>query len=317
MRLGDQVEGTTVVKLHDHFAGLLQHVVNINPYRLRQLEARAAALSGYLREESGLTSVVRGFVRQGSWAHRTIIKPLPGQEFDADLLVKMNRQRSWSMDPRQYLLAVHEALDRSGRYRDRITLKTRCVRVSYAGQCHVDLVPYLHEYGWFDRHLIVNRKENRFEEVNPAGFSEWMLGRDRVAHGNLRTTLRLLKYMRDHKGTFDVPSVILTVLVGDRVSRFRAFFDRYCDLPTAFTSLVKTTDGWLQDRPDLPRLPDPSCPSVSFEHRLDQPTYAKFRDQFHGYAAKIADAYEATRRTGSIELWQEIFGGGFAPARDR
>jgi hypothetical protein len=305
------------VKLRDHFAGLLQDVVNINPHRLQQLETHVGALSGYLRQDSGLSSIVRGFVPQGSWAHRTIIKPLPGQEFDADLLVKMKKQRSWSTDRRQYLLAVHQALGRSGRYRGRITLKTRCVRVSYAGDCHVDLVPYLHEYGWFDRHLIVNRRESRFEEVNPAGFSEWMLGRDRIACGNLRTTLRLLKYMRDYKGTFDVPSVILTVLVGDRVNRFLSFWDdRYCDLPTAFTSLVRATDGWLQERLDLPVIRDPSCPGVSFEHRLDQPTYAKFRDQFHGYAAKIGEAYAATRRTRSIELWQEIFGEGFAPPRD-
>jgi hypothetical protein len=305
------------VKLHDHFAGLLQDVVNINPHRLDRLETHVGALSKYLREDSGLSSIVRGFVPQGSWAHRTIIKPLPGQEFDADLLVKMKKQRPWSADPQQYLLAVHEAL-RSSRYRGRITLKTRCVRVSYSGDCHVDLVPYVREYGWFDRHLIVNRRENCFEEVNPAGFSEWMLGRDRVAHGNLRTTLRLLKYMRDYKGTFDVPSVILTVLAGDRVNRFLSFWDdRYCDLPTAFTSLVKATDGWLQERPDLPVIRDPSCLGVSFEHRLDQPTYAKFRDQFHGYAAKISEAYEVTRRTGSIELWQEIFGEGFALPRDR
>lgn len=305
------------MKLHDHFAGLLRDAVNINPDRLDQLEKHVAALGGYLGEDSGLSSIVKRFVRQGSWAHRTIIKPLPGREFDADLLVHMKRQGAWSADPRQYLLALQEALAESGRYRDRITLKTRCVRVSYAGDCHVDLVPYIHEYGWFGRHLIVDRKKNRFEEINPTGFSEWMLGRDRVAGGNLRTTLRLLKYMRDYKGTFDVPSVILTVLVGGRVNGFAAFFERYRDLPTAFTSLVKSTDSWLQERPDLPHLPDPSLRSVSFEHRLDQPTYGKFRSRFHGYAGKITEAYEETRHTGSIELWQEIFGSGFAPPRDR
>ncbi|WP_203837444.1 SMODS domain-containing nucleotidyltransferase [Winogradskya humida] len=301
------------MRLHDYFAGLLRNVVNINPHRLDRLEKHVAALSGYLGEDSELSSIVKGFVRQGSWAHRTIIKPLPDREFDADLLVRMKRQPSWSADPRQYLLSMYETLAESGRYRSRITLKTRCVRVSYAGDCHVDLVPYVHEYGWFDRDLIVDRKKNQFEEINPKGFSEWMLGRDRVAGGNLRTTVRLLKYMRDYKGTFDAPSVILTVVVGGQVNRLDAFFDRYCDLPTAFTSLVKATDSWLQKYPDLPHLPDPSCPGVSFEHRLSQPTYAKFRTRFHGYAGKISEAYEATRRAGSIELWQEIFGEGFAP----
>jgi hypothetical protein len=228
----------------------------------------------------------------------------------------MKKQRSWSNDPQQYLLAMHAALRRSGRYRDRTTLKTRCVRVSYAGECHVDLVPYIRDGGWFDQHHIVNREENQFEEVKPAGFSEWMRGRDRVAHGNLRTTLRLLKYMRDYKATFDVPSVILTVVVGGRVNQFLSFWDdRYCNLPSAFTTLVKATDGWLSERPHLPHLPDPSCPYVSFEHRLNELTYAKFRDQFHDYTNTISDAYDATRRTGSIRLWQDIFGEGFTPLR--
>jgi Second Messenger Oligonucleotide or Dinucleotide Synthetase domain len=304
------------VKLHDHFAGLLRGAVNINPDRLRQLDDHVAALSERLREDPKLSSTVRGFLPQGSWAHRTIIKPLPGHEFDADLLVQMKQQRAWSDDPQRYLLAVYDVLSKSARYRNRVTLKTRCVRVSYAGECHVDLVPYVHEnmYGWFDRHLIVNRRQNRFEEVNPAGFSQWMVGRDRVAHGNLRTTLRLLKYMRDYKATFDVPSAILTVLVGGRVNRFLSFWDdRYRDLPTAFTALVKSTDCWLQDHPELPRLPDPSCPNVSFEHRLNEQRYAQFRERFHGYTDKIGDAYDATRRTGSIQLWQEIFGEGFIP----
>lgn len=304
------------MKLHDHFAGLLQTVVNINPDRLRQLDSHVAALSGQLREDSALSPMIRGFVPQGSWAHRTIIKPRPGQEFDADLLVRMRKQRSWSTDPQRYLAAVYEALGRSSRYRDRIVMKTRCVRVSYAGECHVDLVPYIHEemYEWFDQRHIVNRKENRLEEVNPTGFSKWMLGRDRVAHSNLRTTLRLLKYLRDYKGTFEVPSVILTVLVGGQVSRFLSFWDnRYRDLPTAFNALVRATDGWLQDRPNLSRLPDPSCPNVSFEHRLHGSMYATFRENFHGYAQEISDAYDASERTGSIELWQNIFGEGFTP----
>jgi hypothetical protein len=126
-----------------------------------------------------------------------------------------------------------------------------------------------------------------------------------------------LKYMRDHKSTFDVPSVILTVLAGGRVNGFLAFLDQYRDLPTAFTSIVKSIDGWLQSRPDVPHLPDPSCSGVSFEHRLSQQTYARFRERFHGYAAQVADAYETTRRTASIELWREVFGEGFTPPRKR
>src|SRR5579875_3003163 len=120
-----------------------------SPDRLRQLDDHVAAIGGCLRDDGGLAPMIRRFVPQGSWAQRTIIKPQPGHEFDADVLVEMKQQRKWADDPKQYLLALHDALRAAARYRSRVELKTRCVRVVYAGDCHVDLVPYVHTSGWF------------------------------------------------------------------------------------------------------------------------------------------------------------------------
>jgi hypothetical protein len=304
-----------VVKLHAYFTGLLDRAVNINADRLCQLDDHVAALKEFLRGDEGLSPIIRRFVPQGSWAQRTIVRPLPGQQFDADVLVEIKQQKRWAEDPRQYLLAVHDALTASARYRSRAELKTRCVRVVYANDCHVDLVPYLHTSGWFERHEIVNRAENSFEEVNPSGFTEWMRGRDRLAAGNLRKTIRLLKYLRDYKQTFTVPSVILTVIVGSRVSWWRSqLLEGYTDLPTAFTRLVTDTDRWLQERPDLPEIADPSCPQARFDHRLTQRGYGNFRDRFHGYAETIRAAYDIEDRGESLTLWRRVFGDEFAPA---
>jgi hypothetical protein len=304
------------VKLHDYFTGLLDSAVNINPDRLRQLDGHVAAIKSCLREDEGLSPMLRGFVPQGSWAQRTIIRPLPGQEFDADLLVDMKQQRAWAEDPKRYLQAVHDSLRASARYRSRVELKTRCVRVIYANDCHVDLVPYVHTFGWFERHEIVNRTANRFEQVNPDGFTKWMRRQDRLAAGNLRKTIRLLKYLRDYKQTFTVPSVILTVIVGGRVSWWRSqLLEGYADLPTALTRLVADTDRWLQDRPDLPEISDPSCAEARFDHRLTQREYRNFRDRFHGYAHRIRAAYDAEDRKESVTQWRRVFGDEFAPAR--
>ena len=304
------------MKLHEYFAGLLADSVNLNPDRLGQLADHEKALTGWLRDDSEFGPIMGGVSRQGSWAHRTIIRPLNGREFDADLLVQMRRQRSWSKDPRRYPEALYEAMLRSPRYRDKVELKTRCVQVTYARDCHVDLVPCVHIplYGLYDQQFIVNRRDNEFERVNPEGFVDWVRRKDRIAHGHLRTVLRLLKYLRDYKGTYDVPSVILTVVVGGRANEVLAFFERYCDLPTAFRSLVTGTDRWLQAQPGVPLVKDPSCPAVNFGHRLDEAGFCKFRDQFHGYADAVRAAYKEEDRQQSIELWREIFGSTFKPA---
>jgi Second Messenger Oligonucleotide or Dinucleotide Synthetase domain len=272
------------MKMHEYFAGLLNGAVNINADRIRQLDEHVAAIKECLRGDDDMARLALSFLPQGSWAQRTIIRPLAGAEFDADILVGIKPQRQWSDDPKQYLLAMHATLRESARYRNRIDLKTRCVRVTYANDCHVDLVPYVHIPGWFDRHFIVNRTSNSFEEVNPSGFTEWMREKDRVAHGNLRKTIRLLKYMRDYKQTFAIPSVILTVIVGSRVNWWLSrLWDGYEDLPSAFTRLVTDTDRWLQERPDRPEISDPSCPAARFDHRLSQQSYENFRRRFHAY----------------------------------
>ena len=84
------------------------------------------------------------------------------------------------------------------------------------------------------------------------------------------------------------------MIVGSRVSWWRSqLTDQYAALPTAFTRLVTDTDRWLQERPDLPEIADPSCPEARFDHRLTQRGYGNFRDQFHEYAGQIRAAYNA------------------------
>jgi hypothetical protein len=303
------------MKHHDHFSGLLQRAVNINPDRLQQLTNHEQALTAMLRNDAKFGPMVEGFSRQGSWAHRTIIRPLAGQEFDADLLVQMRQRREWSNSPRLYADALYDAVQRSRYHRDKAVLKTRCVRVSYANDCHVDLVPYVHLriLGLYNGHVIVNRQRNAFEEVNPDGFANWVRAKDRIANGHLRTTLRLLKYMRDYKGTFQVPSAVLTVIVGTQVDRVMSWWwDGYKDLPTAFATLVSSTDQWLQDRKSVPQIPDPTCPGASFGHRLTATSYLEFRGKFHVYADTVQTAYDTRDPEHSAELWRRLFGDAFA-----
>jgi len=303
------------MKLHEYFSGLLAGAVNINRDRLDQLAAHERAITDSLRTDPSFGPLLENVIRQGSWAHRTIIRPRGGQEFDADLLVQIRHQRSWAGNPRLYPEALYEALLRSSRYQGRSELKTRCVRITYAGDCHVDLVPYVRVplLGLYDRRFIIDRRMNEFERVNPEGFAAWVRQKDRIARGHLRTSLRLLKYLRDYNGTFEVPSVILTVLAGSRVNEFSAFFERYNDLPTAFRSVVTATDRWLQGQSGVPMVKDPSCPSVNFGHRLNEKSFGKFRSHFHGYADAVQVAYKSKDRLESIELWREIFGSTFAP----
>jgi hypothetical protein len=296
------------MKLLSYFKHFLENTVNLNEARIDQLDSRVEAISDSLSGDTELAPLVLAVIPQGSYAHKTIIRPLPDHEFDADILLQLEEQADW--EPQDYVQNVYAAFRRSSTYKEMVGRRTRCVVVDYANEFHVDVVPYLvRDPGRY----ITNRKENRFELTNPEGFNEWLDDQNRVAGGHLVEVIRLVKFLRDFKGTFGVKSVILTTLLGNAVNFANVLGDAdyYCDMPTALRNVVSDLDRYLQENPHLPVIADPSCPTEDFNHRWDQDGYANFRSKIHGYAAKIDAAYIEADRDASITLWQEIFGDDF------
>src|ERR1700683_841560 len=233
------------MKHEERLRAFLNRTVNLNQSRLDNPDSRVTAIMNCLRRDPDLGPHVKTHVRQGSWAHRTIIKPLPGDEFDADILLHLAEVKEWSKNPRDYINNVYQAFRRCATYRDMVEKKNRCVRIHYANDCHVDVVPYLIRGIFENKEVITNHKDNIFERTDPEGFTSWMRRQDRRATGNLRTTIRLMKYLRDRQDAFSVPSVILTTLIGNQVSTWWDFWGGYNDLPTTFMRLICSRDSYL------------------------------------------------------------------------
>lgn len=305
------------MQLADHFDVLLKDTVNLSSSSLEMLGSRVDALYRALSGDEELGSYVQDKIPQGSWAHRTIIKPVGNNEFDADVMLLLEENPEWSESPKTYINKVYAALDRHSTYGAMPhSRKCRCVRLVYANSCHVDIVPYLKLGGC--REVIINRDEDRWEDTNPEGFTAWMREKDEVANHNLRLVIRLMKHLRDHRSSFTgTRSVILTTLLGERVSSVNGLLDvgYYSNVPTTLLHIVNDLDDWLQARPNKPSIADPSRSGATFDHRWDEATYAYFRERIHAHAAEIQDAYVETDKDKSVSKWQAIFGDGFkAPA---
>ncbi|MBU4188253.1 MAG: hypothetical protein KJ817_08625 [Actinobacteria bacterium] len=295
----------------DHFGAFLANKVNLSDSRIATLDARVESVSQFL--SAGGDAVATNFnelIPQGSYAHRTIINPVTANdEFDADVLLDMDEVEGWEAE--DYVENLYTAFRSSGIYRDMVSRKSRCVTVDYAGDFHMDVVPYLVRHG---EHYITNRSENQYERTNPEGFNEWLDGQNRITGGNcLVKVIRLLKYLRDFKNTFSVKSVILTILIGERVSStaLMADPDHYKDLPTALLNLMIDLNDYLQANPAMPSIDDPSCPGESFNHRWNQEQYANFRSWVATYTEWARDAYDETDREESYVKWRKLFGDKF------
>ncbi len=298
------------MKLTEYFRTFLIDTVNLRPAKLTTLGERVETITAVLEASTSLNGRIRDTVPQGSWAHETIIEPGADMQFDADFLVQIEEDPDWNNDPKLYSNAVYDALDAHGTYSPKTKRKNRCVRVTYANDSHIDIVPYVILAD--GRQVIVFRTDNVFEDTNPAGFTDWLREKDDLTNRNLRKVLRLLKYLRDHQNSFDLKSVLLTTMVGNIVDSWRLLDpDHYKDVPTTLVHLVEELDTWLQAHTSKPYLTDPSCPTTSFNHRWTQIQFEAFRDKIHSLAPKLRTAYDTVGVAESITAWQSVFGSSF------
>jgi hypothetical protein len=301
------------LKLIGHFNYFLANTVNLDETRLDRLQESSQAVYGALKSDRLFGPLITRMIRQGSWAHETIIKPLPGHEFDADFLLELTEVPDWSEHPKTYVTELGLALARikpyTGMPREN---KCRCVRLSYKGDFHLDIVPYLILSD--GSQVIVNADQDEWEPTNPTGFTEWMREKDEITNGNLRRVIRIMKFLRDHKGTFEgTKSIILTTILGERVLPSLLVNDPnyYSDVPTTLLHIVQDVDAWLQGQDSKPSIEDPSRSGASFDHRWNDRAYEAFRKRIHQYVGDMEAAYDEEDEERSVEQWQELLGDGF------
>lgn len=90
------------MKFVDDFESFLRTVVNLNQGRLDLLQKRVNAIDSFLADDETFEPIFLELIPAGSWAHRTIIKPVADNDgFDADVLLHVEEQEDWQ--PKNYL----------------------------------------------------------------------------------------------------------------------------------------------------------------------------------------------------------------------
>lgn len=294
----------------DYFDTFLTDSVNLSKRKLETLDDRVDRVYNGLKDDDEFGDEILSKKLQGSRAQRTIIEPQNGKEFDGDVMIRLRYNPDWENNPREYTNALYRALKRVIPGRD-FERKCRCVRVHYE-EMHIDFVPYVvHPDGC---EAIINRDDNTFERTDPAAFTRWMREQDDIANKNLRKTIRLMKFLRDHKNSFTgTKSIILTTLLGERVTATKKLWmpSAYSDVPTSLLTIVTDLDDWLQYQTAKPHVADPSGTGLDFDHRWNDESFYYFKARVKVHAQQIRDAYEEDDFDESVKKWQILFGDGF------
>ena len=161
-----------------------------------------------------------------------------------------------------------------------------------------------------DQPCVCNTKANQFEPTDGTGYREWFNGKTDITNGHLKTVTRLLKYMRNHKRSFDVPSVVLTTLIGHSI-HYNERGKRFKDAPDTLKVVSNRMNAFLQATPVMPRLRNPARRSERFDKGWDQNQYRNFQVNFRAYNTRINDAFEESNSQTGIRKWRNLFGSGF------
>lgn len=238
------------MKLVDLFRTFLADTVNLNETRIKLLDGSVEAVEKWVRDSDWGPKIIE-FLPQGSWAHETIIKPVSGKAFDADLVIFVKPKDGW--EAKQYINELYNVLAAdTSPYKDKVRRYSHCVTIEYAGERKIDLTPCVRDRNWlWGGDEVCNRDTNEFETSKPKEYTEWVITRNSMAGSNsFRKATRLLKYLRDVKTTFTCPSFLLTTLLGSQVYHGDKDSKLFDDPATA----LKTLMGRLDCRIASPQL---------------------------------------------------------------
>lgn len=166
---------TTV--LDDLLRGICESL-QLSPSRFRLAEERYQALASVLEAESSpFAQWAPRIYPQGSMRLGTTVKPLSGPH-DLDFVVELNLNPD-HLVPGRLIDILHFHLRQHGTYRGMITRKRRCVRLTYADEFYLDILPACPDHRAGGTCIVVpDRSLDAWIPSNPIGYSEWF--RDRA-----------------------------------------------------------------------------------------------------------------------------------------
>ncbi len=159
-----------------HLDDLLREVcedLQLSPSRYRLAEQRYGAVTAVLESAGSPFRHFRPLIYpQGSMRLRTTVKPVDGPH-DLDFVCELDVSHL-SLDPPGLLDGMFRFLHDHGTYKGMVERKNRCVRIIYADEFHMDVLPACKDRqagGTCVR--VPDRALRDWTPSNPIGYAEW------------------------------------------------------------------------------------------------------------------------------------------------
>jgi Second Messenger Oligonucleotide or Dinucleotide Synthetase domain len=275
----------------------------------RNAEDKYSAVGDWLAASGSSLAIFEPEVYpQGSMLLGTTVRPDGRIEYDLDLVCQLHYCAH--QPPLTIYDWVHSRMISSDVYREMLEKLNRCLRLNYAGDFHLDILPACPNVQLGNGSIIVpDRKLECWKHSNPKGFAAWFFERcrlrDELAERMLRDSVeplpsavpseskfplqRIVQLMKRHRDIFfhggrDIArSVIVTTLAG-------SFYGGQRSLSLALESVLDGIHDALEACPQVPRILNPVHTGENFADTWDQERYDKFKSYIRNFRRGIKAA---------------------------
>jgi hypothetical protein len=121
----------------------------------------------------------------GSVRILTTVKPFGREEFDLDIAIHL--MANWRIHtPQKIYNELKRRLAEHSTYKGMMELKNRCIRLNYAGDFHMDILPGVQENELdINKLMVPDRKLGIWVSSNPRGYANWFLGKANMVKESL------------------------------------------------------------------------------------------------------------------------------------
>lgn len=290
-------------------------------------ETRYHAIGDWLSAEgSSLAIYDPSIYSQGSLRIGTTVKPRAQEEFDLDLVCQIHADPQMFPNPVELLNRVEGRLREHGTYKNMLERKNRCVRINYANEFHMDILPACPDRFSGGTCLVVpDRDARNWKPSNPKGYAAWFeniaerpvstasfkeiepLPEQEALHlkATLKRAVQLIKRWRDihyaNEPELAPISIVLTTLAAQHYGGERSVND----------ALAVILRGIITNLPSNGRLVvcNPSNPKEDLSERWDTcpENYRAFVSGIVDFERQWIDVNEM-RGTQLIERLKQLFG---------
>jgi hypothetical protein len=163
---------------HDQIGVLLKGIceeLQLSPTKYQLAVDRYESACRWLEaEDSVVASYYPTIYSQGSMRIGTTVKPFGRDAYDLDLVCEFQVAASTFDSPMHLLDLVEYRLRQNSNYARAIERKNRCVRLNYAGEFHLDILPAYPDVSVGGSCILIpDRRSPLMCHSNPKGYSDW------------------------------------------------------------------------------------------------------------------------------------------------